>query len=121
MQDFLVSFVVKAQLEAGDVAGAKATVAMPAIDELSREHETGEIVRKLLEIVDIADAIATAKLIKDNPTPMVQSLQNLLSMGRSLRQYSSCQRPTARAWKSHLCCMNQLLEYLQKNIGKKNL
>jgi hypothetical protein len=38
---------------------------MPAIDELSREHETGEIVRKLLEIGDIADAIATAKLIKD--------------------------------------------------------
>lgn len=65
MQSFLVSFVVRAQLEAGDIAGAKATIAMPEIGALSREYETNEIVRKLVEAGDTADAIATAEPIKD--------------------------------------------------------
>lgn len=65
MQAFMIMDVVKNQLDAGDLSGARATLTMPGIDDSAREMAADEIMRKQLALGDINGAMATIKTVKD--------------------------------------------------------
>lgn len=65
MQAFIVMDIVRVQLDAGDISGAKATITMPGIDEGSREMAVTEIISKQLSLGDVSGAITTVKTVKD--------------------------------------------------------